>query len=156
MQLDADRRLCAAAGGAGRYFADAAGLANSAVSGLQSAIVAVCNREIERHQGIQGNVWTSTVTRTPDRIAVVMRRRATENGSSAKDSDLQEQGIINGVDQVQHETQAEMAITRLTKYVGEEASASSRTFWLARLHSLQLLKTYILNAKVFLRISEVT
>jgi hypothetical protein len=36
---------------------------------------------------------------------------------------LAEQGAIPGVDEVQHETRAEMAITRLTKYVGEEASA---------------------------------
>jgi hypothetical protein len=118
MQLDADTRFCAAAGGAGRYFADAAGLANSAVSGWQSAIVTVCNRELERI-GDSRQRLDVTVIRTPDRIEVVMRRRAT--GGSPKDSE--EQGMIAGVDQVQHETQAEMAITRLTKYVGEEASA---------------------------------
>ena len=147
MQLDADRRLCAAAGGAGRYFADAAGLANSAVSGLQSAIVAVCNRELERI-GDSSQRLDVTVTRTPDRIEVVMRRRATDG--SGKDSE--EQGMIAGVDQVQHETRAEMAITRLTKYVGEQA--------IRRLVIPQGFRTakngYILNAKVFLRISEVT
>jgi hypothetical protein len=118
MQLDADTRLCAAAGGAGRYFADAAGLANSAVSGLQSAIVTMCNREIERIKGSTQRLAV-TLTRTPDRIEVVMKRRAMD--ASSKDSE--EQGMIAGVDRVQHETQAEMAITRLTKYVGEEASA---------------------------------
>ena len=118
MQLDADRRFCAAAGGAGRYFADAAGLANNAVSGLQSAIVAVCNRELERI-GDSRQRLDVTVTKTPDRIEVVMRRRATEG--SGRDSE--EQGMITGVDQVQHETQAEMAITRLTKYVDEQVSA---------------------------------
>lgn len=118
MQLDADARLCAAAGGAGRYFADAAGLANSAVSGLQSAIVTVCKGEIER-LGDSAQRLDVTVARTPDRIEVVMRRRVTD--SSAKDSEELE--MISGVDRVQHETQAEMAITRLTKYVGEQASA---------------------------------
>ena len=118
MQLDADRRFCAAAGGAGRYFADAAGLANNAVSGLQSAIVAVCNRELER-MGDSRQRLDVTVTKTPDRIEVVMRRRATEG--SGRDSE--EQGMISVVDQVQHETQAEMAITRLTKYVDEQVSA---------------------------------
>jgi hypothetical protein len=118
MQLDADTRLCAAAGGVGRYFADAAGLANNAVSGLQSAIIKVCNRELEQI-GDSPQRLDVTVTRTPDRIEVVMRRRATDG--SGKDSE--EPGMITGVDQVQHETQAEMAITRLTKYVGEEASA---------------------------------
>jgi hypothetical protein len=118
MQLDADRRLCAAAGGAGRYFADAAGLANSAVSGLQSAIVTMCNRELDR-LGDSAQRLDVTVIRTSDRIEVVMVRRATN--ISSKDSE--EQGMITGVDRVQHETRAEMAITRLTKYVGEQASA---------------------------------
>jgi hypothetical protein len=118
MQLDADRRLCAAAGGVGRYFADAAGLANSAVSGLQSAIVAACNREVERI-GDSAQRLDVTVIRTPDRIEVVMVRPAADG--LGKDSG--EQGIITGVDRVQHETRAEMAITRLTKYLGEQASA---------------------------------
>ena len=118
MQLDADRRLSAAPGGVGRYFADAAGLANSAVSGLQSAIVAACNREFELI-GDSSQRLDVTLTRTPDRIEVVMRRRATDG--SGKDSE--ERGTITGVDLVQHETRAEMAITRLTKYVGEEATA---------------------------------
>ena len=119
MQLDPDRRLCAAAGGVGRYLADAAGLANNAVSGLQSAIVLVCNREVERI-GDSRQRLDVTVTRTPDRIEVVTRRRAT--GGPGKDSDSEEDGMITGVDRVQHEIQAEMAITRLTKYVGEQAS----------------------------------
>lgn len=118
MQLDPDRRLCAAPGGVGRYFADAAGLANSAVTGLQSAIVAVCNRELDRI-GDSNQRLDVTLIRTPDRIEVVMRRPTTHGSGKA----TEEQGVINGVDRVHHETQAEMAITRLTKFVGEEASA---------------------------------
>jgi hypothetical protein len=118
MQLDADWRLCAAAGGAGRYFADAAGLAHSAVSELQSAIVAVCTRELQ-YIGDSAQRLEVTVIRTPDRIEVVMIRRATDGSGKASE----EQGIIAGVDRVQHETRAEMAITRLTKYVGEQALA---------------------------------
>jgi hypothetical protein len=116
MQLDADTRFSAAAGGVGRYFADAAGLANSAVSSLQSAIVAVCNRELERIKDSSQRLAV-ILTRTPDRIEVVMKRRA------IGDSGKEEQGTIPGVDRVQHETQAEMEITRLTKYVGEQVSA---------------------------------
>jgi hypothetical protein len=119
LQLDADRRLCAAAGGVGRYFADAAGLANSAVSGLQSAIVAVCNREVERI-GDSAQRLDVTVIRTPDRIEVVMLRRVADgSGTDAGE----QQGTIAGVDRVQRETRAEMAITRLTKYLGEQATA---------------------------------
>jgi hypothetical protein len=116
MQLDADTRFSAAAGGVGRYFADAAGLANSAVSSLQSAIVAVCNRELERIKDSTQRLAV-ILTRTPDRIEVVMKRRA------IGDSGKEEQGTIPGVDRVQHETQSEMEITRLTKYVGEQVSA---------------------------------
>jgi len=117
MQLDADKRLCAAAGGAGRYFADAAGLANDDVSGLQSAILEVCNREVERIGSSQR--LDVTVTRTADRIEVVVIRRATDGSGN----DSEEQGMIAGVDRVQHEIRAEMAITRLTKFVGEQAFA---------------------------------
>jgi hypothetical protein len=120
MQLDADTRLCAAAGGVGRYFGDAAGLANSAVCGLQAAIVAMCNREVERI-GDSVQRLDITLTRTADRIEVVMKRRA--RSGSSKDSE--EQGTVTGVDRVQHETHADMAITRLTKYVGEQAAAGS-------------------------------
>ena len=119
MQLDADKRLCAAAGGAGRYFADAAGLPNSAVSGLQSAILIVCNRELERIGDSKQRLGV-TLIRTPDRIEVVIRRPARTDGWG---KDPEAPGTITGVDQVQHETQAEMVITRLTKYVGEQVSA---------------------------------
>lgn len=119
MQFDADKRLSAAAGGAGRYFAYEAGLADSAVSRLQSAIVAVCNRELGR-LGDSRQRLDVTVTKAADRIEVVMKRRATQRFGN----DSEEQGRVDGVDQMQHETQADMAITRLTKYLGEQASAS--------------------------------
>src|SRR6266852_3416058 len=42
MQIDADARLAAAAGGAARYFGDAAGLEDDAIAHLQAAIVSAC------------------------------------------------------------------------------------------------------------------
>jgi len=42
LQIDADARLAAAAGGVARYLADAAGIENHAVAQLQSAIVTAC------------------------------------------------------------------------------------------------------------------
>jgi hypothetical protein len=119
MQLDADTRFCAAVGGAGRYFADAAGLANSAVSGLQSAIIAACTRELERIGNSRQRLDVMLI-KTPDRIEVVITRPRRTEGLG---KDPEEPGMIIGVDQVQHETHAEMAITRLTKYVGEQVSA---------------------------------
>ena len=117
MRFDADSRLAAAAGGVARYFADAAGLENGVVSELQSATIAVCNREFERlHQSSQR--LEVTVTRSPDRIEVVVSRQ----GAEASPGTEQRQASIAGVDRVQHETQLDLAITRLTKYVGESAS----------------------------------
>jgi hypothetical protein len=116
MQLDADIRLAAAAGGVGRYFADAAGLANGVVSGVQSAIIGVCQREIEQLKDA-GQRLDVTVTRSPDRIEVVVSRAA-----GAPENKPERPGTIAGVDQVHHETRSDIAITRLTKYVSESAA----------------------------------
>jgi hypothetical protein len=42
LQMDADDRLAAAAGGAARYMADSAGMENSEILGLQAAVVTAC------------------------------------------------------------------------------------------------------------------
>ena len=117
MQFDADKRLAAAAGGVVRYFADAAGLGNGVVSELQSATIAVCNQEFEQLNEPSQRLEV-TLTRSPDRIEVVVRRHGVE---ASRDTD-ERQGRIAGVDRVQHETHLDLAITRLTKYVSESAS----------------------------------
>src|SRR5216683_6331924 len=47
MQIDADARLAAAAGGAARYFGDAAGMEDDAIAHLQAAIVSACVKAFE-------------------------------------------------------------------------------------------------------------
>jgi hypothetical protein len=77
MLIDPDVRLAAAAGGAARYLADAAGLDNGAVSALQTETVAACSKSLqqlaERNQRVE-----VTVTRSPDRIEVVVNRPGAE------------------------------------------------------------------------------
>lgn len=77
MLIDPDVRLAAAAGGAARYLADAAGLDNGAVSALQTETVAACSKGLkeiaETHLRME-----VTVTRAPDRIEVVVSRPGAE------------------------------------------------------------------------------
>lgn len=117
MELDADQRLAAAAGGVGRYFADAAGLASNVVSDLQSAIVGVCNREIQ-HLHPPSERLHVTLTRQADRIEVVVSRHARDGSGKNPEP----HGNIAGVDSVQVERQVDVVRTRLTKFVSESAS----------------------------------
>jgi hypothetical protein len=73
MQFDADLRLAAAAGAVARYFADAAGLDNAAVSELQSQTVAACRRELEQLREPAQRLQV-TLTRSSERIDVVVSR----------------------------------------------------------------------------------
>lgn len=77
MLIDPDVRLAAAAGGAARYLADAAGLDNGAVSALQTETVEACSKGLqqlaETHQRVK-----VTVTRSADRIDVVVSRPGAE------------------------------------------------------------------------------
>ncbi len=77
MQFDADLRLAAAAGAVARYFADAAGLDNAAVSELQSQTIAACRRELE-HLREPAQRLHVTLTRSPERIDVVVSRPGAE------------------------------------------------------------------------------
>jgi hypothetical protein len=77
MQLDPDVRLAAAAGGAARYLADAAGLDNGTVSALQTETVAACSKGLQQLAETNQRVAV-TLTRSPDRIEVVVSRPGAE------------------------------------------------------------------------------
>jgi hypothetical protein len=83
MLIDPDVRLAAAAGGAARYLADAAGLDNGSVSALQTETVAACSKGLqqlaETHQRVE-----VTVTRSTDRIEVVVSRPGAETSRLTK------------------------------------------------------------------------
>src|SRR5258707_14034177 len=73
LQIEADPRLAAAAGGAARYFADAAGLESEAIAHWQTAIVAACMEAFElltrEHPRLD-----VTLTRLADRLEVALSR----------------------------------------------------------------------------------
>jgi hypothetical protein len=117
IQMDADKRLAAAAGGVARYYADAAGLASDAVTKLQSAVLGVCERELgllaESNQRLE-----VLCERSVEAIEVAVIRRS----GAAAGNHAEESANISGVDRVQHETQSDKEITRLTKFLTEAAS----------------------------------
>jgi len=130
MQIEADPRLAAAAGGAARYFADAAGLESEAVAHWQTAIVAACMEAFEllTHEHPRLDV---TLTRLVDRLEVALSREGdtspavgldTLAGLAPHGSDVPgrrpgSSSVLGGVDRVQYETQGGVAVTRLTKYI---------------------------------------
>jgi hypothetical protein len=130
LQMEADVRLAAAAGGAARYFADAAGLEGAALSDWQTAIVAACKEAFE-HLSRERPRLDVTLSRLADRLEVALSLEGDEApavgldtlaGFAPGDSEDGTQGggkssVLGGVDRVQYETRDGVAITRLTKYI---------------------------------------
>jgi hypothetical protein len=130
MQIEADPRLAAAAGGAARYFADAAGLVAPAIVDWQTAIVAACIEAFE-HLTLEHPWLDVTLTRLADRIEVALSREGDAGPALGLDTlaglvpqsgsaQRKERGgslVLGGVDRVQYETRGGVAVTRLTKYI---------------------------------------
>jgi hypothetical protein len=123
LQIDADARLAAAAGGAARYFAEAAGLSSEEAAELQKSIVAACQEAFEHLIGDHPHL-TVTLKRYPDRIEVSMAHEGEAEPAVGLDriagfaTQVGASGGMGGVDRVQYEAQDGKAITRLTKYLG--------------------------------------
>jgi hypothetical protein len=132
MQIDADTRLAAAAGGAARYFGDAAGLENDALTHLQAAIVTACIEAFE-HLSRQHPRLEVTLTRMPVRIEIALLYEGDDAPSLGLDSiagfvaprDNQagqspgSTAVLEGIDRVQYESHGGVAVTRLTKYIAQ-------------------------------------
>ena len=114
LRIDADPRLAAAVGGAARYLADAAGIENEAVAQLQSAVIAACREAFGQLSKDHPHLDVS-LTRLSDRIEVSLSHEGVT--ASAEDSGE----VPSGVDRIQHETQGNVAVTRLTKYINQGA-----------------------------------
>ena len=123
LQIDADARLAAAAGGAVRVFGESAGLTAEEVAELQKSVVAACQEAFE-HLGGERPHLTVTLTRYPDRIEVAMTHKGDAEPAVGLDriagfaSQVGCSGGLGGVDRVQYEAHDGLAITRLTKYLG--------------------------------------
>jgi hypothetical protein len=130
MQIEADPRLAAAAGGAAGYFADAAGLEGAAMTDWQSAIVAACEEAFE-HLTQEHPRLDVSFTRLTDRLEVALSREGDTSpaigldslvGLAPQGSDPEERTrrtspVLGGVDRVQYESKDGVAVTRLTKYI---------------------------------------
>ena len=123
LQIDADARLAAAAGGAARFFAEAAGLTSDEAADLQKSIVAACEEAFEHLSGEHPHL-TVTLTRYRDRIEVAMAHEGSAEPAVGLDriagfaSHVGGSGGLGGVDRVQYEAHEGLAVTRLTKYLG--------------------------------------
>lgn len=129
LQIEADARLAAGAGGVVRWLADAAGLENNALAQLQSAVIAACS-EVFEHLTADHPRLEISVTRFADRMEVALSHRG--EGSPAVGLDTiagfstvtgagASAGVFAGFDRVQYETHGGEAVTRLTKYLGQDA-----------------------------------
>lgn len=125
VQIDADARLAAAVGGAARYLADVAGLADDAVSQLQTAIVAACQEAFDHLTGDHPHLEV-TLTSFADRIEIALAHQGEALPAVGLDSiagfaaQIAGTGAspagLAGVDRVQYETHGGETVTRLTKY----------------------------------------
>ena len=133
LQIDADPRLAAAAGGAAHYLGVAAGLEDASLDRLQSAIVAACREEFRKLDAAHPHLEV-TLTRFIDRIEVTLAHEEEGSpavninavaGSAAQLGDNASCACgLNGVDRVQFETYDGCAVTRLTKFLRSPASAA--------------------------------
>ena len=129
LQIDADARLAAAAGGAARYFGDAAGLANDAITHLQQAVVSACVKAFEQFTQ-EDSCLDVTLTRLADRIEVALSHEGEGNSTQGAEPNAgfaasghgsvgRSSARLEGVDRVQYETRGGVAVTLLTKYVAQ-------------------------------------
>ena len=109
LTIEADARLAAAAGGAARYFADAAGLSTDAATRLQSSVLAACRAEFQKLSPTNCSVEI-TFTRFIDRLEISLAHQGPSSSADAP-------AVSAGVDSVQHETRNGQSITRLTKFL---------------------------------------
>jgi hypothetical protein len=123
LQIDADPRLAAAAGGAARYLAESAGLTPEEATELQKFVVAACE-DVFAHLAGDHPHLTVTLSRYPDRIEVAMAHEGDAEPAVGLDriagfaGQVGSSGGLGGVDRVQYEARNGLAVTRLTKYLG--------------------------------------
>ena len=125
-QIDPDPRLAAAAGGAARYFAEAAGLGSEAVAEFQKSVVAACQETFQHLTGDHAHV-TVCVTHYPDRIEVVLSHEGEALPAVGLDqiagfgNPSGSANALGGIDRVQYEARGGKVVTRLTKYLDQDS-----------------------------------
>jgi hypothetical protein len=115
LQMDADVRLAAAAGGVARYFADNAGLANEAILNLQESVMLACKHCFHCHSS--ANSCEITLLRYEDRLEIDLAVPGKET------SEGQQELMLPGVDEVHCEFLGNSARMRLIKFLGNGSHA---------------------------------
>lgn len=110
LSLDHDERLAAAAGGAMRIFADAAGLPNDTIEQLKAAVVSACKVCFDFHSNCTTPCQVN-FRRLDDRIEV----EVSVPGVAAPEE--KPQVSWPGVDQIQCENREDCGVLRLTKFL---------------------------------------
>ena len=113
--MDPDERLVAAVGGAARYLADAAGLADEKILQFQASVVSACNHCFHCHSS--ATRCGITLRRSLDRLEVEVALPNTEPPPDKKPPSWE------GIDEVQCESREHAAILRLTKFVSPNPPA---------------------------------
>ena len=110
LSLDHDERLAAAAGGAMRIFADAAGLSNDLIEQLKAAVISACKMCFDFHNNCETPCQVN-FRRLDDRIEVEI----SVPGVAAP----QEKPLVvwAGVDEIACENRENSGVLRLTKFV---------------------------------------
>src|SRR5262249_43486538 len=138
LQIDADPRFAAGAGGVAKFFAENAGLEGEAPQQLQGAVVNACLEAFDSLNAGHPHLMI-TFTRHPDRIEVSIahegdsaRVRADRTGSSLAAEGAPPPALalpgraptaawLGGVARIQSEPKATRAVPRLTKYTSQPA-----------------------------------
>jgi len=110
LQMDADVRLAAAAGGVARYFADNAGLANEAILNLQESVMLACKHCFHCHSSATS--CEVTLLRYEDRLEIDLSVPGKESPEG------NEKPALPGVDEVHCEFLGNSARMRLIKFLG--------------------------------------
>jgi hypothetical protein len=115
LQMDADVRLAAAAGGVARYFADNAGLANEAILNLQESVMLACKHCFHCHSSATS--CEVTLLRYEDRLEIDLSLPGKESPEG------NEKPALPGVDEVHCEFLGNSARMRLIKFLGNGSHA---------------------------------
>ena len=115
LRVDPDERLAAAVGGAARFLADNAGLANELILELQSSVLSACRHCFGLHHS--GTPCDVMFNRLPDRIEMELFLPAEEAPADKGHP------AWPGVDEVHCETRGASAVLRLTKFVAPSPDA---------------------------------
>lgn len=117
IQIDADPRLAAGAGGAARYFAESAGIEGSAATEFQTATVHVCEQAFANMTSDEAHLEVLFL-QFDDRVEVALSQEGDAEPAVSLQSLLgPKPSVMQGVDRVQFEHIGGASVTRLTKFI---------------------------------------